>query len=188
MAATSTSISLLRRLRTGADQATWCQFTDLYTPLLYYWLKKKGVADTDAADVIQEVFLLLMKKLPEFEYDRGKSFRGWLRTVTVNKFNELRRRKPLPINAGLSDADCLAGPEDDDFWEVEYKRQLLEQAEAAIQPEFSQRTWEVYHEYVKRDRPPKEVALQFDVKVIEVYRAKSQILQRLRVFLDGMLE
>lgn len=188
MAVSSTSISLLQRLRSGVDQAAWRQFTDLYTPLLYYWLKKRGLAEADTADLIQEVFLLLMKKLPEFQYDQGKTFRGWLRTVTLNKLNEQHRRKQLPINAGLSGVESFAIPEDDEFWEVEYKRQLLEQAENSIEPEFSQQTWEIYREYVKRDRPPKEVALQFGVKEYEVYRAKSQILQRLRVFLEGMLE
>ena len=188
MAVSSTSISLLQRLRSGKDQAAWRQFTDLYTPLLFYWLKKRGLAEADAADVIQEVFLLLTKKLPQLEYDRGKTFRGWLRTVTLNKLNELRRRKQLPINAELSDVDCVAAPEDNEFWEVEYKRQLLEQAENSIQAEFSQQSWDIYREYVKRDRPPKEVAQQFGVKEYEVYRAKSQILQRLRIFREGMLE
>lgn len=36
-----------------------------------------GLQDSDAADLVQEVLLLLYRKLPEFDYQRGGSFRGW---------------------------------------------------------------------------------------------------------------
>ena len=36
---------------------------------------------------------MLVAKLPEFQYDAGQSFRGWLRTITVNKCRDLLRRQ-----------------------------------------------------------------------------------------------
>ncbi|MBM3971502.1 MAG: hypothetical protein FJ302_16825 [Planctomycetes bacterium] len=33
---------------------------------------------------MQDAFLPLYQKLPEFTYDSGQSFRGWLRTALVN--------------------------------------------------------------------------------------------------------
>ena len=48
--------------------------------------------EQDAADLVQDVLIVLMRKLPEFHYQPGKSFRGWLRTVLMNKW----RDRPAP--------------------------------------------------------------------------------------------
>ena len=73
--------SLLQQLRSSDDQRAWRRFVDLYTPLLFYWARCVGLQESDAADLVQEVFTLLVRKLPEFTYDHNKGFRNWLRTV-----------------------------------------------------------------------------------------------------------
>ena len=78
----TTSFSLLERLRQPSDSAAWDRFVELYTPLLFYWGRRAGLQSADAADLVQDVFEVLLRKLPEFQYDRQKSFRSWLRTVT----------------------------------------------------------------------------------------------------------
>ena len=55
----------------------------LYSPLIYYWARKAGMQHQDAADLVQDVLTVAIQKLPEFEYDRAKSFRSWLRTVSA---------------------------------------------------------------------------------------------------------
>ena len=85
----STSVTLLQRLRRAEDHLAWSRFVDIYTPLLYRWARRSGLADQDANDLLQEVFVVLLKKLPEFTYDPQKgSFRGWLRAIALNKFRE----------------------------------------------------------------------------------------------------
>ena len=54
----STSVTLLHRLRQPANQAAWQQFVQLYTPLLFYWARKSGLADADAADLVQELLVV----------------------------------------------------------------------------------------------------------------------------------
>jgi hypothetical protein len=80
----STSISLLRRLRQPNQEAAWQRFVDLYAPLIFHWSKNQGLTPTDASDLVQDVLAIVVEKLPEFEYDPQRRFRGWLRTVTVN--------------------------------------------------------------------------------------------------------
>ena len=46
-----------------------------------------------AAEVVQEVFLVLVERLPQFRYDPAKSFRGWLRTILVNKWKNRNRAR-----------------------------------------------------------------------------------------------
>ena len=51
----STSVSLLRRLRSDDREAAWERFVDLYAPLIYHWGKIQGLNPTDTADLVQEV-------------------------------------------------------------------------------------------------------------------------------------
>ena len=59
----TTSISLLERLKLPAAQESWKRFVDLYTPLLFYWARRLGLQEADAADLVQDVCALLVKKL-----------------------------------------------------------------------------------------------------------------------------
>src|SRR5262249_54081307 len=121
-----TSLSLLQRLRTPGDQPAWDRFVELYTPLLFCWARRLGLQDPDTADLVQEVFALLVRKLPEFEYDPGKGFRNWLRTVTLNKGRDLLR-KQAAVRAHTNEAtlDAVAAVEDEPFWEAEYRRLIV---------------------------------------------------------------
>jgi len=102
----TTSISLLRRLRSPIDQQAWERFVTLYTPLMNHWARRLGLAGQDTDDLVQDVFTLLVRKMPEFRYDRRQSFRGWLWTVTLNKWRE--RRRPRDPGATANGADALA--------------------------------------------------------------------------------
>ena len=91
----TTPVSLLERLRQPANQDAWSRFVKLYTPLLHFWVRRTGFSETEADDLVQEVFAALVQKLPAFAYDKVKTFRGWLRTVAVNKWRELKRKKAI---------------------------------------------------------------------------------------------
>src|SRR5205823_5013820 len=85
----TTPASLLERLQRADEQTAWVRFVELYTPVLFAWARRLGLQAQDAADLVQEVFTVLVRKLPEFRYDRQKSFRGWLRTITLNKWRDV---------------------------------------------------------------------------------------------------
>src|SRR5215470_6196124 len=109
----TTSITLLERLRTPANQEAWGRFVDLYTPLLYHWAQKCGLQPCDAADLVQDVFAVLLYRLPNFTYDSSKSFRAWLRTVTVNLWRDRQRAvatRPLPGGHNQVAEIASAGP------------------------------------------------------------------------------
>src|SRR4051794_7365710 len=72
-----TPASLLEQVRRGGDQQAWERFVRLYPPLLYSWARRVGLQEPDAADLVQDVFALLVQNLPQFAYDRHKSFRAW---------------------------------------------------------------------------------------------------------------
>ena len=183
-----TPASLLQRLRQPAEQEAWGRFVELFTPLIYYWARRLGLQHQDAADLVQDVFTLLVQKLPTFSYDQHKSFRGWLRTVTLNKWRDRCRRWAVPVekNAVLPE---LPGPEAAEaFWEVEYRRQLVGHALEVMQAEFQPTTWKACWELVVAGRPAAEVAAELGISENAVYIAKSRILGRLRRELEGLID
>src|SRR5262245_61555392 len=66
-----TPVSMLERLRQPGQPAVWARFVELYTPLLLHWARRLGLRPHDAADLVQEVFVTLVQKLPAFSYGRA---------------------------------------------------------------------------------------------------------------------
>lgn len=185
----TTSTSLLRRLRQPTDQAAWERFVEIYTPLLYYWCRRAGLSRDDAADLVQEVFAVLVEKLPEFTYDRQRSFRGWLRTILLNKFRQRHRRRGTLVSVGMP----LDEPEQspgvlESLWEAEYRQSVIDRLARQIQREFRPATWQAFWETTAHDRRPSEVAAELGISVGAVYVAKSKVLRRLRQVAEGLLE
>ena len=186
----STSVSLLQRLRRPEEQeASWKRFVQLYTPLLFHWARKLGLSAEDAADLVQDVLMLLMQKLPEFEYNASRSFRGWLRTVTLNKWRDMRRLRRVRVTdadtdlADEKEADAAAA-----FEEAEYRAHVVQQALALMQAEFQPETWKACWDYMIIGKPAAEVAKELGLTVNSVYLAKSRVLSRLREELAGLLD
>jgi RNA polymerase sigma-70 factor, ECF subfamily len=187
---TTTSTSLLTRLKKLEDREAWDRFVSLYTPLIFYWGRRSGLSDDDSADLVQDVMAVLIQKLPEFRYDRQGSFRGWLRTVTLNKWREKKRRKSLPtVPTGESGLTNLAEADpSQEYWESEYRQELVSRTMQLLRPEFQPSTWEACWQYVVEGRRAEEAAGEAGVSVWTVYSAKSRLLRRLREELDGMLD
>lgn len=182
-----TSASLLERLRHPSDHDAWRRFVELYTPLLHFWAKRAGLESADAADLVQDVFTRLVAKLPDFQYDPGKSFRGWLHAVLINLWHDrASRRSPnqVPI-----DINGLPQPESAPNWEeADYRRQLLSRALPLIQHEFPAATWQAFVGYAIEGRSAKEIAESLQTTVNAVYLAKSRVIRRLRQELAGLIE
>jgi RNA polymerase sigma-70 factor (ECF subfamily) len=147
-----TPVSLLERLGRPNDQAAWERFVQLYTPLLCHWARRLGLQGPEAADLVQDVFTLLVQKLPEFRYDPGKRFRAWLWTVTLNRCRERQRRQPAPVLS--TDRDALArvaAPDEAEAAvEEEYRRYLTRRALELMQAEFQPATWKAFWECGQR--------------------------------------
>jgi len=186
----TTSISLLERLRRPAEHEAWARFVQLYTPLLFYWARRTGLPPQDAADLVQEVLTVLLQKLPEFQYEQEKSFRNWLRTITLNKWRDFcRRRAASPAILDPREIEEAQSPDPSDaFAEVEYRQRLVARALEIMKREFQPDTWKACWECLAADRPAAEVADELGLTANAVYLAKSRVLRRLREELQGLLD
>jgi len=186
----TTSVSLIERLRRPGEEKAWRRLVELYTPLLDHWAQRMGLAEQDAADLVQEVFAVLVQKLPEFLYDPSKSFRGWLRTILVNRWRDGQRRRALaPQARSPHDLEQLAQADPTEpFWEAEYRRQLVGRALDLMRSEFQPVTWQACEKVVVAGQPAAEVAVELGISIDSVYAAKSRVLRRLRQELAGLWE
>jgi RNA polymerase sigma-70 factor, ECF subfamily len=183
----TTPASLLERLRQPGNQSTWDRFVDLYTPLLYYWGRRAGLQEPDVADLVQDVFHVLVRKLPEFAYDREGTFRGWLRTILLNQWRaSLRRRTEKPLENGA--ADVVEADNKSGFIEKEYRDYLIARALHVMKTDFQPTTWQACWEHVACGRPVADVASELGISVKAVYLAKARVLRRLREELAGLWE
>jgi RNA polymerase sigma-70 factor (ECF subfamily) len=192
-----TSLSLLDRLRAaGPDDADWLRLPEIYQPLIRRWIGHVPGLGDEAADLAQDVFIVVIRELPRFERQREGSFRAWLRRVTLNKVlahHKKRRRRP-GLGLGLDETDRyldqLADPNGDlaHEWDREHDQHVFQKLLAVVQPDFSPATWEAFRRFTLDGFPAARVADELGITVNAVLQAKSRILKRLRSEAGNLLD
>ncbi len=189
---TTTSESLLFRLQQlgdRTDENAWEKFVTLYTPLIFYWARKTGLEQNASADLVQDVLARVFQKLPQLKYDATKSFRGWLRMVTLNRYREIRRKKSSRIEtASDSLIDQLAPVEvAESTWDIDYAKLLVAQAMEGMKSDFKPLVWQALERLIKHAQPVDVVAKESGISPWTVYSARSRLMRRLREELKGLL-
>jgi RNA polymerase sigma factor (sigma-70 family) len=188
-----TPVSLLERLRVGPDDRAWSEMVALYDPLLRGWLRRQSLQSADADDVVQEVFGILVTKLPEFRHNRQPgAFRTYLRRVLWNCL--LNRRRAHPGDSGDGAAweslDQLRDPDSalSRIWDEEHNRyvagRFLQQAEQHFEPA----TCRAFRAVVVDGKRPAAVAAELGLTANAVRLAKFRVLRWLRKASEGLLD
>lgn len=177
--------SLLGRVRDAEDHAAWSQFVEIYAPLVHAYGRRHGMQDADAADLVQEVLCAAARNLGTFEYDALKgSFRGWLFTITRNKFlNWATRKQDEPNGSGDSGMVRLLHEhpaEDEKLWERQHQWHLVRWAAKRVRHEFQPKTWAAFEKTALAQESASQVASELGISKGAVYIAKSRVLARIR--------
>jgi RNA polymerase sigma-70 factor (ECF subfamily) len=181
-----TPVSLLERLQSRPSGADWQRFVDLYSPLIVAWLTRFGADEATVGDVGQEVLIAVWNHIGRVERRAGH-FRGWLWTLTRNKFREHLRKRQAPANGvAAEEADGRNGVAD--YVDAEYRQYLVGRAMSLMKSDFEPATWQACWEFVAEGRPADEVAGRLGLTPNAVYLAKARVLRRLRQELAGMLD
>jgi RNA polymerase sigma-70 factor (ECF subfamily) len=182
-----TSVSLLERLRAARpDDPEWRRLEEIYQPLILRWIGRVPGLGDEAADITQEVFLVIVRGISRFEPQREGSFRAWVRGITVNVLRNHRRRKHRQPAVGLEPFDAflngLAEPNSElaREWDLDHDRHIFQKLRTIVQPEFSPATWEAFQRFAVDGLPASRVAAELGLSVNAVTLAKSRILRRLR--------
>ena len=182
-----TQPSLLVRIRDRADNDAWARFVEIYGPLIYGFVRKRGLQDADAVDLVQDVLRSVAGAISRLEYDpaRGK-FRAWLFTIVKNRLrNTLKVQARRESGSGDSAvAEQIANePAPDDWqvqWEADHQRRLFGWASEQVQAEVEDRTWQAFRKTAVDGSSGKEVARELNMSVAAVYLAKSRVMARLK--------
>ena len=183
----STRITLLHRLNEKPDdQASWSEFVAVYGPTIRQWCVHWGLQESDAQDVAQNVLLRLTTRLPKFQYDRSKSFRGWLKTLTHHAWHdfitEAGFRHRGSGDTGIHEQLHTAEAKTDLAARVEeaFDQELLAVAIAKVKERVAAATWEAFQRTAFDGTPPQEVADALRMRVSQVYLAKHRVQKQLQ--------
>jgi RNA polymerase sigma-70 factor (ECF subfamily) len=178
--------SLLIRLSQQArDEHAWEEFVRRYQPCIRRWCCDQGLQQADVEDVTQNVLEHLLTSMREFRYDPSRSFRAWLRIVTVRActrfiFREHRAAGRKDPSALQHIDDAPARQELARRIEKVFDQELLEQAMGTVRGLVAPHTWEAFRLTALLHQSGAEAARQLGMPVMHVYVARQRVQIRLR--------
>lgn len=190
----ATRASLLFRLRNSQDHEAWMEFVALYEPAAYRLLRRRGLQDADAREVVQELFLAVSRSIDHWDpaKERG-SFRGWLRKVMRNLVINWLKQRERRVNAtGGSDVQNMlqmlpddSGPESVEF-DLELRRALFQRAAEQVRKEVQPATWQAFLETGVVGASAVDAAKKLGMQVGAIRVAKCRVLARLQAAVHEM--
>lgn len=120
----ATDRSLSRLAKTGAH-LDFSSLYDTWFDRVSSWLGALGAPDTDREDLAQEVFLVVRRRLHDFD---GRNVAGWLYRIASRKVGEHRRRRwisTLFTRGTQIDVSDLSFPGQNAIEELETKEKRL---------------------------------------------------------------
>jgi len=182
-------MSLLARLADAKDGAAWSEFIAIYEPAVYRYIRSRGLQDSDARDVVQNVLVAVHAKATVWEPEGRKgSFRCWLmRTshrITMNLLRSARRPDRRAISIGNETAD-FANPididsRDDEGEPGEWERWAFSWAAAIVKGEVAEVTWSAFQQTAVDGRSANDVALALGIRAGSVYTARCRVMARIK--------
>jgi RNA polymerase sigma-70 factor (ECF subfamily) len=181
-----TRASLLLRIRMEPNNGqVWEDFVRVYGPKIRSWCTKWQISEPDADDISQLVLVKLVEKLPEFEYDSGQSFRGWLKVMVHNTWIDLTRKNKQDRSSGDTAIGRLLNEVEarEDLvqrLQREYDHELyllaLERTRLRVEPQ----TWKAFELTAIEGLKGKEASQRIPMQVAQVYVAKRRVQQLIR--------
>lgn len=189
-----TRYSLLLQLREKSNDA-WEEFLQVYEQAIYAFCRHRGLQDSDARDVTQDVFVAIHDRLRDWDAspDKGR-FRGWLfrvaRNIAVNKFLERSRRSAsgdsqtrelfaeLPASEEAHESALLR----------EYRHTLMHWAARQVKPHVQPNSWLAFWKTAIEGQKAEQVATELGVTVGSVYTAKCRVFARIKAVVESIDE
>lgn len=185
----STRRSLLVRLRDARDEGAWAEFNAVYEPVIYRMVRRRGMQDADAREVVQEVLISVSGAIDRFDVDGTGSFRGWLSRITRNEtIDRLRtlnsRRETLDASGVVRKLEQQAMNESTKAIQEEFdsakRKQLFLWAAAQVRNRTGEVNWMAFWRTSVDGASIEEVAKELGIKEGSVYVARCRILKRIR--------
>jgi RNA polymerase sigma factor (sigma-70 family) len=187
----ATRASLLGRLKNWDDAKSWEEFTQTYSRLIRAVALKAGLTESEAKDVEQETLLCVAKTIHEFESNPARgTFKSWLLNLTRWRIaDQFGRRCPAAASAPPSDATAtgtatverVPAPDNlDAEWEVEWKRNMVDNALARVGRKVKPKHLQIFDLYAMRHWPADKVARELGVTRVQVYLVTHRLTKLMK--------
>lgn len=184
---TPTSMGLLQRVKAKEPDA-WKRLAALYSPLIYQWCRRSGLSPHDSADVMQDVFVTVLKAIGGFRTEEsGHRFRGWLQTITHSRIVDHHRRHGRQVGPRQSstrvsfepacDEPSHAAEEPANHTETQL---LFRRAVELMETEFETRTWQAFWRFAIEGEDSDQIGRDLGISPNTVRKYKSRVLRRMR--------
>ena len=182
-----TNLSLIARVRDRSDVESWRQFYQFYQPLLTRYLRRLGLKEHTANDVIQDVFVRLLQTLPTFELDskRGR-FRSYLWKLTYSALVDQARRVKVRRQAEEEWVKRFQSADEAESRKLHQElneinhQQILERALPRVRSVTSSTAWTCFEQRLLRDRPGSVIAAELGISAKAVFVYASRVLKAVR--------
>ncbi|HKI31511.1 MAG TPA: sigma-70 family RNA polymerase sigma factor [Gemmataceae bacterium] len=180
----TTPAGFLYRLKHGITKAEDQErLKHFYQPMIRRWLSHvHGLRDeANAEDVVQEVFLVVVRRIPEFDWKGKGSFRGWLREITRRCVLDSLKEHGHQLEGEHVLAQLEDPTNELDRWlEQEHARDLLHKHLAVVERDFGTKSVQAFIWIKLECLPAEQVARDLGMTVGAVRGAGSRVLKRLR--------
>jgi RNA polymerase sigma-70 factor (ECF subfamily) len=184
MANDDTRLTVIAGVR-SQDPERWREFDSIYRPMLFSYLRKQGLKDFEANDVVQDVFVKLLAKIQTYDPAKCK-FRGWLFSLAHNAMIDRARQRASYQKAldGWAAHVLEATPSDslrmEQEWVKLHRKRILEHALKTVRGRTSAKAWSCFDQRVLRNRPAALVATEVKLNPKAVYVYACRVLKQVR--------
>lgn len=176
------------------EPAGWSRFCRLYGPLVYAWARHAGLQRADASDVTQEVFLVVVARIEEFERLQERNFRNWLWTICHHVIQaHFRKQGDRPLAVGGTSANLFFSqleevtPNEDPLSEFNERTSIVLRVLNSLRDEVPAATWQAFWRTAIGGESASIVASELGVTRWAVYKSKARLLHRIRQELQGLV-
>ena len=197
MSNTDTRVSIIVGACRG-DPERWREFDAIYRPILFSFLCRQRLSESEAEDVVQDIFVKLLDKI--HTYDRNKfRFRSWLFAVAHNALVDKARlvasdnrlimgwaAEVLRLNG--SDSTKLA-----EAWVKHHRTKILAHAARDRTSSYSAKVWTCFEQSLLRGRCAADIGLELGIEDprtvhVNAHRVKNRVREVCLEFDEDLID
>lgn len=191
--------SLIHRLKDWNDQTSWQTFYATYGRLIFNVARQAGLTAPEAEEAVQDTFVQVAKKMPEFRYDPSiGSFKNWLLHTARWKIQDQYRKRakgvdppPAPADESrrTSTVERIADPKTLDLernWNEEWRKNHQRVALERLKRKVHAKQYQIFYLHVIKEQPVEEVMRRLGVSRNTVYVTKCRVLRLFAEELKGL--
>ncbi len=183
-----TRVTLLEKLKKGADDAAWHEFEAIYHGFILSLIMRMGLPPEDARDISQTVLTKVWRNIEGFEYNRDKGrFHNWLATMTRNTVKDFFRsrknfitgRDAVEYQEQYHNIEENILPDIEDLAREEWVLHITNLAWDNIKDDIYETKREVF-KLVSQELSTREISQKLDIAEASVRVYKAEVFEKMR--------